>query len=59
MLPSEEMETFHLGETGAINLRLCRRSLNVAWIEIRRIPVEVAIGAPPDRLPQLEKCNPE
>lgn len=22
MLPSEEMETFHLGETGAIKLRL-------------------------------------
>lgn len=26
MLPSEEMETFHLGETGAIKLRLRRAS---------------------------------
>lgn len=50
MFPSEEMETFHLGETGAINPRLCRRSLNVAWIEIRGIPAEVAIGATSDRL---------
>lgn len=52
---SEEIETFHLGETGAIKVRLLQSvPLNVEWIEIQGIPAELAHRAIPEQLPWLE-----